>query len=101
MSSDESQRIVIYASSLSGVALRQCEIVSGLVLHRVVPGSTDSQEGPIVEQVMHPFALILSQDCDLDLDFKARQGQVGADKIIPTVLFCEATPAEQLKGRLD
>jgi hypothetical protein len=43
----------------------------------------------------------LSQDCDLDLDFKARQGQVGADKIIPNVLFCEATTAEQLKGRLD
>jgi len=45
----------------------------------------------------HEYALVLSQDCDLDLDFKARRESVAPDKMISSVLFCEVTTAEQLR----
>jgi len=49
-------------------------------------------------RVHHPLAVILTQDCDLEQDFKARQGHVAADKQIPSLLFCEVATAEDLYG---
>jgi hypothetical protein len=41
---------------------------------------------------------VLSQDCDLDFDFKARNGQEKEDKRLPNILFCEVITAAELKG---
>lgn len=46
---------------------------------------------------MHPLAIVLSQDCDLDWDFEARQDGAAA-KTMPNVLFAEMVTAEQLRG---
>lgn len=43
----------------------------------------------------------MTQDCDLDLDFKVRFGSeetTPLHKLIPNVLFCELWPAENLRG---
>jgi hypothetical protein len=91
---EESQ---VYARSGSA-ELCQGEILSDLVqthLEIACVGIT----GPIrVSQKHHPFAIIMSQGCDLDLDFKARSGQVKEDKLLPNVLFCEVFTAAVLKG---
>lgn len=78
-------------------SLLQGEILSNLVQARL-DLSTVGTDAPAVEFVTHPFVLVLTQDCDLDQDFKARQGQNKEDKLIPAVLFCQLPTAEELRG---
>ena len=53
---------------------------------------------PRVTPRRHEYALVLSQDCDLDLDFKARGGTISPEKQIPFVLFCEVITAQELRS---
>lgn len=70
-------------------ALGQGEIVSGLI-QRTVDLSSLGSEQLRVDQIVHPFALIATQDCDLDWDFRARQeGNSPLQKLVPSVLFIE------------
>lgn len=87
----------IYAPSGSG-GLCQGEILSELVQTQLEIESVGTTEGIRLAKKRHPFAIVLSQDCDLDLDFKARAGQVPEDKLLPNVLFCEVVTALELKG---
>lgn len=97
---------VIYEPSGNG-AFRQAEVLSAVIqLKRDI--STESSQIAI-DLVSHPFAIVVSQDCDLDLDFRARNGlpgpdnkPVGPEKKIPNILLCELVTAEELSssGRL-
>jgi hypothetical protein len=89
----------IYAQSVAGGALRQGEILSDVHQHRRSFESLGQQEAVLVA-VTHPLAIIATQDCDLDLDFKARQGTKPppAEKTIPTVLLCEIVHADVLSA---
>lgn len=91
----------LYAPSQGG-PLRQGEILSDLIETRMVSVSKD--QAPQVDLVTHPFALILSQDCDLDLDFQARNSPETvshpSNKLLPSILFCEATTATDLRSHL-
>jgi hypothetical protein len=49
---------------------------------------------------LHPFALILTQGCELEQDFHARRGEVLEDKQIPAILFCEVVNAVDLRSRV-
>jgi hypothetical protein len=92
----------IYEPS-SGGAFRQAEVLSGLKqIRRIISVETASIP---VDLVNHPFAIIVSQDCDLDLDFKARNGLagpegklVGPGKKLANILLCEVATAEELFG---
>lgn len=99
MSKLPKQQEIIYTSSPADGGLRQGEIVTGIVQPVVDSRTIASDEGPLVDTKAHPYALIVSQDCDLDWDFKARKGEASADKIIPNILFCEVTTAAGLRGR--
>lgn len=90
----------VYISSSSEGALRQGEILTNLTQTRLAIESIEQTE-PIINSVKHPFALILTQDCDLDWDYRARNGSAAREKLIPNVLLCEMTTAENLKGRTD
>lgn len=90
----------VFISSSSEGALRQGEILTDLIQARLALDSI-AQDEPIVDPIRHPFAIILTQDCDLDWDHKARNGATAADKLIPNILFCEITTAKSLKGRSD
>jgi len=57
-----------------------------------------------IESFVYPYAVVLSQECDLTQDSKAREssqvagGESSAiDKIVPSVLLCPAYQAEKLR----
>ena len=91
----------LYSPSVGG-ALRQGEVLSDLIQARVVPGRAIGDTH--VDLVTHPFAVVLSQDCDLDLDFLASNEPEAvknpSEKKLPNVLFCEAVTATEMRGRL-
>lgn len=95
---------------------RQGEILTDLIQIHAHVGSLSKIPSELnadieleVEEKIHPYALILTQDCDLDWDFKARE--VGPDKdpnaeqkrqakIVPNILLCELSTADILRPRL-
>src|SRR5439155_22653874 len=56
----------------------------------------------VIDEIRHPFAVVLSQDCDLEQDFFARvdlqSGELRVDKLIPTVLLLEAMNVNNLRA---
>ncbi len=91
-------QVRIYTASTSG-ALRQGEIVTGLMQLRVeVASIATSDESAVIQPIVHPFAIVLSQDCDLDWDYKARQQQAAQEKLLPNVLFCQVITAAELRA---
>ena len=90
----------IYRPSIPGEPLRQGEILSDLIQAVIDLDSIDTDE-KIINHITHAYAIIASQDCDLDWDYKARQGKTEAYKKIPNILFCEVVTAEELRGRAD
>jgi len=90
----------IYARSEDG-ALRQGEIITGLVHARLDIETVEAGEARWIAET-HPYAITLSQDCDLDQDWKS---QPSADKPnsaarpLSSVLFAQVHEAIDLKGR--
>lgn len=80
--------------------LRQGEILTNLARFGVSLDSLTKAQPEIV-QIIHEFAVVLSQDCDLEQDFKSRMGENKQDKLIPSVLFAEVYKAETLLGRVE
>lgn len=83
--------IVVFAPSTAGV-LRQCEIVSGFTqLQLDIPRLRDG----VVEltPINHPHVIVLSQDCDLEQDFKRRENG-DEEHLLDSILFCAAAPAD-------
>ena len=91
---------LIYEQSPNESALRQGEILSNIVQARLALASIASNVLS-VDSVKHPFAIIVTQDCDLDWDYKARKESGSEDKLIPNILFCEVIEARRLRGRQD
>jgi hypothetical protein len=86
----------IYEPSLftHATALRQGEILTNLV--QLTADATSLWEDAIgLSARVHPFAVILAQDCDLDQDFRVRGTGQASDKLLPSILFCEVAPAEE------
>src|SRR5262249_34569532 len=78
--------------------IRQGEILSDLHQFRLEVRSIGSQEAT-GKPFRHPYALVLTQDCDLDQDFRVRFPEPQpSDKLIPGILFCEVVTAEELFG---
>lgn len=92
---------IIYTPSLApNTQLRQGEIITGLIQYQLVLDSVGQPELTIDEKI-HPYAIILSQDCDLEQDFRIRNSdpatQRETDKV-SNVLFCEVVTAENMRG---
>ena len=90
----------VYSPSPSQGPLRQGEILSGVKELRAVTAVTDESTEVPIDVKTHPLALVLTQDCDLDLDFEARFGaeDTPTHKLLPNVLFCELWLAKHLRG---
>lgn len=86
----------IYRPAPSNGALRQGEILTDLA--QLIPEAIGGEVEYLIR--IHPFAIVMSQDCDLDLDYRARLGERPEDKLIPSVLFCEMTTAEDLRQKV-
>jgi len=94
----------IYACS-EECALRQGEMITGLVQVRLTINTVgaDKEEVQWLEEA-HPFAVVLSQDCDLNQDWKARQSVIDDPKVaqrqLPAVFFAQVHEAAELKGHV-
>lgn len=73
--------------------LRQGEILSGVVQYKLDPVSIEAEEKEFLK-ITHPFAIILTQDCDLESDYKLRREESDPGKFLPNVLFCEMIEAD-------
>ena len=81
-------------------AFHQGEILSDIAEVVVIPNSLGSSDLQF-EEIMHPFGVILTQECDLDWDFKARMaGDSNSAKICPNALLCELFPEEVIRPKL-
>lgn len=85
------------ASATPTDCLRQGEIICDLEEVRL-DLSTLGSGTVVLRRTTHPYAIILSQDCDLEQDHKARTGTNAPDKQIPGVLFCEVSTATEVRG---
>lgn len=79
-------------------ALRQGEILSSVEQHIVVI-ELDGAAPPELRKKTHPLAIVLSQDCDLEQDFKGRSGDAPLLRLLmPNILICEVDVATNLQG---
>ena len=85
----------IYRRAFAAGALRQGEIVSN-VLEARLRLETIYASPPVVDYTRHEYAVVVSQDCDLDWDWNARMSGDKQDKLLSGILFCEAKPADRL-----
>lgn len=99
----EGEKLLVYQRSPIGKAIKQGEIISNLT--QLIPDllSLRTTEGnKKLNPIIHPYAIVVSQDCDLDWDFKARQpsnpgGKDLRAKLLPNILFCEVVTAPEVR----
>ncbi len=96
----------IYQASEKGSSLRQGEILTGVVQYNPVVDeislelqeSQESQELSFTP-VLHPYAIVVTQDCDLDWDYKARGiSNSSSAKLLNSVVLCEIGTAEAIRS---
>lgn len=86
--------------SAGSEALRQGEIITGLVLRRLTLASIEQDTEDRLVEVQYPICAILTQDCDLEQDYVKREaGETGHTAVLPSILLCEVFEAEALRGR--
>lgn len=85
------------ASPLAGPIL-QSELLSNVIEFRVKIETIGTAEEQF-EEFLHPLAVVMTQDCDVDLDHKARREGGAAHRQIDSILMCEADDAVAMKGR--
>ncbi len=86
--------------------LQQCEIIAGLIVHQidvetitVTADDLPEKQPKLVKAkpIEHPFAIVVSQDCDLTQDHNFRFNGIGKPRhAISNILFCEAMLAKDL-----
>lgn len=92
----------IYQRSSRVSPLRQCEIISNLIEVRLASSNPKIRQGPRIDVRRHQFAMVVSQDCDLEQDYKVRNSKestVSEDKKLPSILFCELIDVATLVSR--
>lgn len=89
----------IYQPSNKNASLRQGEILTGVAQYNPVLGelSPDAQEVSF-DIVIHPYAIVVTQDCDLDWDYKARQSSSPQlFKLLNSVILCGISTAREVR----
>lgn len=82
--------------------LRQGEIIEGLFeLQIQIPSepSIDLNQPAKLDRIDHPYSIVVSQDCDLEWDYKARSEEASEDKLLTHVLFCALFTPDETKSR--
>ena len=89
----------IYQASHKNSSLRQGEILTGVVQYKPVINELlqDNQELSF-DAIVHPYAIVVTQDCDLDWDYRDRQATKSqSSKLLNSVLLCEITTAQEVR----
>lgn len=91
---------VIYQASDQNSSLRQGEILTGAIQYNPVLKEI-SQELSFTP-VTHPYAIVVTQDCDLDWDYNARLPDASdlakRLKRLNSVILCEIGTAEEVRS---
>ncbi len=90
----------LYSPSKKGVAIRQGEILSNVKQIALLSESDGLDGGNEISIVEHPYCIVVSQDCDLDWDFRERKGDsktYNSSKLLNCILFCEADTARAVR----
>jgi hypothetical protein len=94
----------IYRSSDESLSLRQGEILTGVIQYKPVMDEL-SQHGQELsfETVLHPYVIVITQDCDLDWDYKARNSReiLQPSKLLNSVILCEIAEARGIRDAAD
>lgn len=90
---------VIYQASDKGSSLRQGEILTGVVQYNPVINELpkEFQDLPFTP-IIHPYAIVITQDCDLDWDYKARGTNNNPAKLLNSIVLCEIDTAESIRS---
>jgi len=96
----EEESPAVYGPSEAEGRLWQGEILENLIQLQVNIETIElNEEGAVeVRPVNHELVLVLSQDCDLEQDYKRRQAALLGT--LPNILFCEVYRAEDLRARV-
>lgn len=87
---------MIYRASPQSGQIFQGEIVSNLTQAWLDIASIGPDRTPVVNFFTHPYAVVLTQGCDLESDFRRRRAQETTG-LIPSILFCEIAEAVALQ----
>ena len=91
---------VIYILPVTNGPFRQGEILTDVVQRRRSFQSL-ALEAPEIEEILHPYCIIATQDCDLEQDHTGRnEDPPAADKMIPNVVLLQAVAVTELIGGL-
>lgn len=93
----------IYQASNKGFSLRQGEVLTGVVQYKPVVNelSQETQELSF-DAIVHPYTIVVTQDCDLDWDFTARHTKdIQLSKLLNSVILCEIAAARDIRETAD
>jgi hypothetical protein len=89
----------IYQTSDKGSSLRQGEIVTGVVQYNPVIDEIPKELQELsFTAIIHPYAIVVTQDCDLDWDYKARGTNNNPVKLLNSIVLCEIGTAESIRS---
>jgi hypothetical protein len=93
----------IYQVSDKGSSLRQGEILTGVVQYTPVVIELMQEEQELsFDAILHPYAIVVTQDCDLDWDYRARQTTNSQpSKLLNSVILCEIATAREIRDTAD
>ncbi|MBW4466068.1 MAG: hypothetical protein KME07_11595 [Pegethrix bostrychoides GSE-TBD4-15B] len=89
----------IYQASDKGSSLRQGEIVTGVVQYNPVIDEIPKELQELsFTPIIHPYSIVITQDCDLDWDYKARGINNNPAKLLNSIVLCEIGTAESIRS---
>lgn len=99
----------IYTPSELNSPLRQGEILTNVIQYKPINlnlRGEDNENEIIVQPITHPYAIIVTQDCDLDWDYKARfKGDKIVDqtnpKLLNSIILCVIDTAQKIRDISD
>lgn len=90
--------------------IRQAELLTSISEFQAIPEMEGDSVDVATRRVEHPLTIVLSQDCDLEQDFKVRHPAEGAPPnreaaeaspaALTHILLCDAHEESELKKRL-
>lgn len=93
-------QVVKYAAVAAAERLYQGEIIAGVIQVRQNLDTIGGDAARRVEEIVHPFSVVMTQDCDLEQDFRLRNQADEKLSSLVSILFCEAVTTSELKGQL-
>lgn len=92
----------IYKASDSKSPLRQGEILTNITQYKPTNFNDESSTDIDFQPLIHPYAIIVTQDCDLDWDYKARFNddqklEISSPKFLNSIILCEIDTAEKIR----